>query len=45
MIKTDEAKIVARNNEVKAIEKTIEEFRIREEKLSPWGEPFFKKKE
>jgi hypothetical protein len=32
MIKTDEAKIVARDDEVKAIEKTVEEFRVRKEK-------------
>jgi len=32
MIKIDEAKIIARNDEVKAIEKTVEEFRARKEK-------------
>jgi hypothetical protein len=32
MIKTDEAKMVARDDEVKAIEKTVEEFRARKEK-------------
>ncbi len=32
MIKTSEAKVIARDDEVKAIEKTIEEFRARKEK-------------
>jgi hypothetical protein len=32
MIKIDEAKIIARDDEVKAIEKTVEEFRARKEK-------------
>ena len=32
MIKTDEAKMIARDDEVKAIEKTVEEFRARKEK-------------
>jgi hypothetical protein len=32
MIKTDEAKIIARDDEVKAIEKNVEEFRVRKER-------------
>ncbi len=32
MIKIDEAKIIARDDEVKAIEKTVEEFRASREK-------------
>jgi hypothetical protein len=32
MIKTDKAKMIARDDEVKAIEKTVEEFRARKEK-------------
>jgi hypothetical protein len=32
MIKIDEAKIIARDDEVKAIEKTVEKFRARKEK-------------
>ena len=32
MIKTDEAKIIARDDEVKAIEKIVEELRARKEK-------------
>ena len=32
MIKTDEAKIIARDDEVKAIEKNVEEFRARKER-------------
>ena len=32
MIKTDEAKMIARDDVVKAIEKTVEEFRARKEK-------------
>ena len=44
-LKTVKAKMTARADEVKAIKKTLEEFRVGEDKLSPWGEPFFKKKE